>query len=200
RPQMAPISSIMGQIVQIGMWSNDGKTDPLEIRTLADWVVRQRLLTIPGVAQVITMGGGRKQFQVLVNPEELLKYDVTLDEVENAVAESNANATGGYLNLGANEYLVRSLGRIQHAAELQNVVVKTKGERPVLLKQVARVVEAPQVKRGDSSVGDKPGNPAKAAVILTISKQPGADTRELTERITAALDELKPALPADVRV
>ena len=200
RPQMAPISSIMGQIMQIGMWSEDGKTNPLEIRTLADWVVRQRLLTIPGVAQVVTIGGGRKQFQVLVNPEELLKYDVTLQDVEIAVSKSNANATGGYLNLGSNEYLVRSLGRVQHVDELQDVVVKATGERPVLLKQVARIVEAPQVKRGESSVGDTPGQPAKPAVILTVSKQPGADTRLLTDRITAALEELRPALPADVRV
>ncbi len=75
----------MGQILQIGMYSEDGKTDPIEVRTLADWVVRQRLLTIPGVAQVVTMGGGRKQYQVLVNPESLLKYDVTLEDIERAV-------------------------------------------------------------------------------------------------------------------
>jgi len=200
RPQMAPIASIMGQIMQIGMWSDDGKTNPLEIRTLADWVVRQRLLTIPGVAQVVTIGGGRKQFQVLVNPEELLKYDVTLDEVQEAVSKSNANATGGYLNIGSNEYLVRSLGRVQHVEELQNVVVKANVERPILLRQVARVTEAPQVKRGESSVGNEPGKPARPAVILTVSKQPGADTRLLTDRITAALEELKPALPGDVRV
>ena len=87
RPQLAPISSIMGQIMLVGMWSEDGKTDPMEVRTLADWVVRQRLLTVPGVAQVVTMGGGRKQFQVLVNPDELLKYDVTLEDVEQAVAD-----------------------------------------------------------------------------------------------------------------
>src|SRR5262245_3353998 len=124
RPQMAPISSIMGQIVQIGMWSDDGKTDPLEIRTLADWVVRQRLLTIPGVAQVVTIGGGRKQFQVLVNPEALLKYDVTLEDVEQAVAGSNENATGGYLDEGGQELLVRSLGRIQEVQDLESVVVK----------------------------------------------------------------------------
>jgi HME family heavy-metal exporter len=113
RPQMGPISSIMGQIMIIGMWSEGGKTSPMEVRTLADWVVRQRLLTIPKVAQVITMGGGRKQFQVLVNPTALRNYGVTLHEVERAMATSNANATGGYLNEGAREYLVRSIGRLQ---------------------------------------------------------------------------------------
>ena len=111
---MAPISSIMGQIIMIGMWSEGQKTSPMQLRTLADWVVRQRLLTIPGVSQVFVMGGERKQFQVLVNPDELLRYGVTLREVETALAESNENATGGYLQeQGPNEYLVRSLGRIR---------------------------------------------------------------------------------------
>ncbi len=94
----------MGQIMIIGMWSDQGKTSPMELRTLADWVVRQRLLTIPGVSQVFTMGGERKQFQVLIDPGKLLKYGVTLQEVKNAVQLSNRNATGGYLNQqGPNE-------------------------------------------------------------------------------------------------
>ncbi|MGE0769241.1 MAG: efflux RND transporter permease subunit, partial [Hyphomicrobiaceae bacterium] len=194
KPQLAPISSIMGQIMQIGMWSDGAKTSPMEVRTLADWVVRQRLLTIPGVAQVVTMGGGRKQFQVLVNPESLRNYGVTLSEVKRAVAESNANATGGYLNRGGNEFLVRSIGRIQSIQELEDVVVRATTDRPVLLRQVARVVEAPQVKRGDSAVNGEP------AVMLTVSKQPGADTRALTDHIVAALDDLKTSLPADIRV
>lgn len=194
RPQLAPIASIMGQVMQVGMWSEDGKTDPMEVRTLADWVVRQRLLTIPGVAQVITMGGGRKQFQVLVNPEDLVKFDVSLEDVEKAVSASNSNATGGYLNIGANEFLVRGLGRIQSVGELDDVVVKADVERPVLLRNVARVVEGIQVKRGDSSVNGKP------SVILTISKQPGADTRKLTDQVAAALREIQPSLPADVRI
>ncbi|HEY5312494.1 MAG TPA: efflux RND transporter permease subunit, partial [Pirellulales bacterium] len=93
RPQLAPISSIMGQIMLVGMWSAGGPTSPMEVRTLADWVVRQRLLTIPGVAQVVVIGGGRKQFQVLVNPEALLAYDLTLADVEQGVAASNSNTT-----------------------------------------------------------------------------------------------------------
>jgi len=194
RPQLAPVSSIMGQILLIGMWSDDGSTDPIEVRTLADWVVRQRLLTIPGVAQVVTMGGGRKQYQVLVNPESLLTYGVTLEEVEQAVAGSNANATGGYVNIGADEYLVRSLGRAETLEDLRQVVVKPHPERPVLLQQVARVVEAAEVKRGDASVNGFP------AVMLIVSKQPGADTRLLTDQIITALAELKPSLPEDIRI
>ncbi|HWL74646.1 MAG TPA: efflux RND transporter permease subunit, partial [Burkholderiaceae bacterium] len=113
RPQLAPISSIMGQIMLIGMHSKNGETSPLELRTLADWVVRQRLLTIPGVAQVVTIGGERLQYQTLVNPESLVKYGVTLHDVEQALAGSNSNATGGYLDVGTSEFLVRAIGRVQ---------------------------------------------------------------------------------------
>ncbi len=203
-PQLAPISSIMGQILMIGMWSEGNKTSPIEVRTLADWVVRRRLLTIPGVAQVFTMGGGRKQFQVLVNPDQLLKYGVTIHEVKQAVAESNENATGGYLDeQGPSEFLVRSLGRIQTIEDLRKVVVAMRNRRPVLLSQVATVVEGPQVKRGDSSAyvrredGSFEGGPA---VILTINKQPNADTRAVTEKIMEAIAELKPTFSPDIRI
>ena len=194
RPQMGPISSIMGQIMIIGMWSEGGKTSPMEVRTLADWVVRQKLLTIPRVAQVITMGGGRKQFQVLADPNALRTFGVTLHQVEQAMAASNVSAVGGYLNQGAREYMVICNSRLQSIDDIENIVVKGDGERPVLLRQVARVVEGPQARRGDSAVNGSP------AVMLTITKQPGADTRLLTDQITAALDDLKATLPSDIRI
>ncbi|GIW98898.1 MAG: multidrug transporter AcrB [Pirellulaceae bacterium] len=233
RPQLAPISSIMGQILMIGMWSEGGKTSPMKVRTLADWVVRQRLLTIPGVAQVFTIGGGRKQFQVLVNPDELLRYGVTLHDVKRAVAESNQNATGGYLDeQGPYEFLVRSLGRVQTIEDLRKVVVTMRDGRPVLLSQVARVIEGPQVKRGDSSAfvkvesresraeSQKDVSPTLdsrpstldsqpstldsfsggPAVILTVNKQPSADTRAVTDQIMQALAELRPSLPKDIHI
>ncbi len=204
KPQLAPISSIMGQIVMIGMWSEDEKTSPLEVRTLADWVVRQRLLTIPGVSQVFTMGGGRMQFQVLVDPDKLLDYGITLHQVKQACLESNANATGGYLDeQGPNEFLVRALGRVQSVDDLKQVVVTMREGRPVLLSQIATVVEGAQVKRGDSAAyvkqekGDFSGGPA---VILTVNKQPNADTREVTDEILKALADLGPSLPDDIRI
>ena len=176
----------------------------MEVRTLADWVVRQRLLTIPGVSQVFAIGGGRKQFQVLVNPQALLSYGVTLGEIEAALRKSNVNVTGGYLDeQGPNEYLVRALGRIRSVDDLRELVVKIRDGRPVLLSQVARVVEGPEVKRGDSMArvkqpdGRFAGGPA---VLLTVNKQPGADTRRLTERVIEALDELKTSLPPDVHI
>jgi len=203
-PQLAPVSSIMGQIMIVGMWSEGGKTSAMELRTLADWVIRQRLLTIPGISQVFVMGGDRKQFQVLVDPDKLLKFGVTLHEVKRAALESNQNATGGYLDeQGPHELLVRSLGRIQTIQDLEDVVVKIREGRSVLLGQVARVIEGAQVKRGDSAAfarrpdGSFDGGPA---VVLTINKQPQADTRHVTKQITVALEELKASLPEDIRI
>lgn len=204
RPQLAPISSIMGQILVLGMWSDGNKTDPIELRTQADWVIRQRLLTIPGVAQVFTMGGGRKQYQVLIEPESLTRYGVALAEIREALQNSNENATGGYLDQqGPNELLVRGLGRIQSIEDLNKVVVANRGGRAIALAQVARVAEAPQSKRGDSgSYMRQPDGTFSggASVVFTIAKQPGADTRLITERILAAVEDLRPALPKDIRI
>ena len=188
----------------IGMWSEGNKTSPMELRTLADWVVRQRLRTIPGVSQVFVMGGDRKQFQVLVSPDELLRYGVTLHEVETALAESNENVTGGYLERqGPYELLVRSLGRVTTVEQIENVVVDIRDDRPVLLKQMARVIEGPEVKRGDARAavrnedGEWTGGPA---VLLTVNKQPGADTRHITEAVEDALHVMQSSLPPDVRI
>ncbi|XZE35784.1 efflux RND transporter permease subunit [Pirellulaceae bacterium SH501] len=226
QPQLAPISSIMGQILMLGMWSDDAKTSPLELRTSADWVVRQRLLTIPGVSQVFTMGGERKQFQVLVDPDAMTRLGVTLDQVEQAVRKSNENGTGGYLDRqGPSELLVRSLGRITSLAELEMLPVTIRDGRPVLLSQVATVREGAQIKRGDSScfvrIADRrlqnadltaesapnlqspisnlqfSGGPS---VVLTVNKQPGADTRKVTDEVMRAIEELTPSLPSGVRI
>ena len=218
KPTLAPISSIMGQILMLGMWRDDSPVESsdetntakesMELRTLADWVVRQRLLTIPGVSQVFTMGGGRKQFQVLVDPDLMLRYGVTLHQVKQAVVSSNVNTTGGYLDeRGPNELLVRALGRIQSVDDLKKVVITIRDGRPVALTQIARVVEGPQVKRGDSSafvrVGGHESETAFSggpAVVLTINKQPGADTRAITDNILEAVDELADSLPDDIRI
>lgn len=204
RPQLSPISSIMGQIHIVGMYSEGGKTPPMELRTLADWVVRQRLLTIPGVSQVVVMGGERKQFQVLVDPNALIRYGVTLQQVKTALRESNQNTAGGYLDeQGPNEYLVRAIGRVKTIDEIGRIVVVQRKGQSVQLSQVARIVEGPQVKRGDSAAfirtaeGNFDGGPA---VVLTINKQPKADTREVTQAVIEALEELKPSLPPDVRI
>lgn len=194
KPELAPISSLMGQIMLIGITSKNNLTAPMDVRTMADWVVRPRLLTVPGVSQVIVMGGGRKQYQVLVDPDSLISYGVTLHEVEAALEQSNLNSTGGYVRQGAMEFLVRGIGRANSIEELELTVVKAAPQRPVLLREVARIVAAPQAKRGDSSVN---GNPA---VVLTIGKQPQADTRLLSDEIVKALDDLKLSLPKDIEL
>ena len=210
QPQLSPISSIMGQILMLGMWSDDGKLNPMELRTSADWVVRQRILTIPGVSQVFTMGGERKQFQVLVDPDAMTRFGVTLEQVEQAVRESNENGTGGYLDRqGPSELLVRSLGRITSLSDLEMLPVTVRNGQPILLSQVAQVREGAQIKRGDSaafvrreSLDGKPnqnfsGGPA---IVLTVNKQPGADTRRVTDDVMRAIEELRPSLPAGVRI
>lgn len=204
KPQLAPISSIMGQIQIVGMYSEGGKTPPMELRTLADWVVRQRLLTIAGVSQVVVMGGERKQFQVLVDPNKLIRFGVTINQVKTALRNSNQNTAGGYLDeQGPNEYLVRAIGRIKSIDEIDRIVVVQRDGQSIRLSQVARVVEGPQVKRGDSSAftrvanGNFDGGPA---VVLTINKQPKADTRHVTQQVVKALEELKPSLPPDIRI
>ncbi|WP_442481398.1 efflux RND transporter permease subunit [Aeoliella sp. SH292] len=203
RPQLMPISSIMGQIMMIGMVA-DGETTPMQLRTEADWVVRQRLLTIPGVSQVIVMGGQRKQFQVLVDPDRLVQYGVTLSEVSQALKESNENTAGGYLdNQGPEEFLVRSIGRVRTIAEISDIVVRHRDGQSITLGQVADIVEGPQVKRGDSAAfaraedGTMAGGPA---VVLTVLKQPQADTREVTRLVTEALKAIASSLPQDVRL
>ena len=211
-PTLAPVSSIMGQVLMVGMWSETGQTSPMEVRSLADWVVRQRLMTIPGVSQVFTIGGGRLQYQVLVDPDAMRSFDVTMAQVEAAVVASNRNATGGYLDdNGPNEILVRGIGRIQTLDDLRSVPLSSEFERPVTLGDVAEIVQAPQPKRGDASVlvrdlqtvtdgkGASEVN-GGAAVVLTINKQPGVDTRRIDRSIRAAMVDLRRSLPADIRV
>lgn len=220
QPQLAPISSIMGQILMICMWTDNPDVSPMDLRTEADWVVRQRLLTVPGVSQVFTMGGERKQFQVRVNPDAMTRYGVTLDQVEEAVRKSNENGTGGYLDQqGPSEFLVRSLGRIQTIADLQDIPITIREGRPVLLSQVAEIQEGAQVQRGDSSAfvrrneiqgehgqptSDSPSSTSSfsggPAVVLTVNKQPNADTRAVTDDIVEALTELRRSLSPGVRI
>jgi len=204
-PQLAPISSIMGQIMVVGMHRrrSAGEApaggDDLALRTLADWVVRPRLLKISGVAQVVILGGGRKQYQVVVDPAALTEYGVTLEDVESALRRGNLNASGGFSEAGDAEIPIRVLARLgprpeDVVADLKKIPVKASVQRPVLLEQVARIGEGAEPKRGDASVNGLPG------VVLTITKQPHVDTRSLTDEVEAALAQLRPSLPADVAV
>ncbi len=194
QPRLGPLSSLLGQIMLIGMWSETDATEPMELRTLADWVVKKRLQQIPGISEVITMGGGRKQYHVLVDLHQLHKFEVTLQDIEQALAESNLNVNGGYVDRNSREFLVRGIGRLTSIGQLNRVVVRADSQRAVLLENVATIKPFPQVKRGDATINGKPG------VVLTIQKQPLTDTRYLSDKINSALKELRPGMPSDVKL
>jgi len=193
-PVMGPISSIMGEIMLIGLSSEGGKTAPMDIRSIADWTVRQRLLTIPGVSQVIPIGGGVKQYQVLASPEKMAAFGVTLDRVVETAAKSQVNTAGGFLEGANQEALVRNIGRTTSLEDIANSVVESRNGVPILLKDVADVQFGKQVMRGDAGVNGTP------AVIVSVQKQPGMDTIKLTAEVEKALDELKKGLPPDVKI
>ena len=196
-PVMGPISSIMGEIMLVGMQS--AALPPMEVRSLADWVVRPVLLSIPGVSQVTVMGGELKQFQVKADPERLRLYGLTLEDLERALEQGNQNTGGGFIVSRGGELVVRNLGRVRDVADIESTLIDTRtaedghSTRPILVRDVARVVEAgAPIKRGDGSMLASP------AVIMAVQKQPDADTRKLTARIDEELARLKPTLPESV--
>lgn len=193
-PVMGPISSIMGEIQLVGLYSKDDKTLPQDVRTIADWTIRPRLMSIPGISQVISIGGGVKQYQILISSEKLKKTQLSLDDVEKALSSVSKNSTGGFIDLDKKEYLIRNIGQIRSVEELESSVVGLHLGRPVLVKDIAEVKIGSQVKRGDGSVN---GN---AAVIMSIQKQPGSSTIDLTKEIEKAFDEIQRGLPKDIIV
>jgi CzcA family heavy metal efflux pump len=169
----------------------------MDLRTTADWIIRPRLLKLPGIAEVIVMGGDVKQYQVLVDPAKLQEYNVSLQDIEAAIQANNLNTSGGFLEEGQTERPVRIIGRLgplpeQVIDDLLKIPVKLGPDRAVLLRHVATVQEGPAPKRGDASIDGNPG------VVITIVKQPHADTRKLTDEVKAALRETAATMPADV--
>jgi CzcA family heavy metal efflux pump len=191
-PALGPISSTMGEIMEISMTSTE--TSPMELRSIADWIVRPRLLGVSGVSQVMIIGGEMKQYQILIDPAKLTDYKLTVEEVVEAVTESNSNASGGFMERPNEEYLIRIRARAYTSEDLGNSVITVRDSVPILVKNIAAVQEAPALKRGDGSFN---GNPA---VVATIQKQPNANTLELTDSIEATLASLGASLPPDVVV
>jgi CzcA family heavy metal efflux pump len=196
-PVMGPVSSIMGEILLIGLQSPTHS--PMEVRSLADWVVRPALLSVSGVSQVTVMGGELKQFQVKADPDRLRLFDLTMEDLEAALARSNENTGGGFIVGRSQEFVVRNIGRVQTVVDIENslVAIRTSPDahanRAVLVGDVASVVEAgSSIKRGEGSMNGSP------AVIMAVQKQPTADTRDLTRRIDAAIEGLHATLPADL--
>ncbi len=191
-PTMAPISSIMGEVMLLGIRSDS--LSPMELRTLADWTIRPRIKSIGGIANVIVIGGDYKQYQVLANPEKLKYYDVTLGELLEKVQESNVNAPGGFLNEYGNQYIVKGSGRAYSVEHLEEAVLKNVNGQTIKIKDIADVQIGAADKIGDGSLNADP------AVILTISKQPDVNTLELTERLDEAIADLNKTLPESVEI
>ncbi|MDO5307960.1 MAG: efflux RND transporter permease subunit [Planctomycetia bacterium] len=200
-PQMTPISSVMGQILTLAIYSEDGSTSPMTLRTIADWDVRRLLLSHQGVSEAFVMGGEKRQYQVLLRPEDLLHLDITVEEVEEALEQSNVNVTGGFLTKqGPKQYLVRSIGRIQSYDDLKTLVVKSSVDPPIQLCQVADVVEGASTAVGDASVALRQADGTRfesPAVAVTVEKQPHQDARKLTQSILCDLASLQERLQQD---
>ena len=191
-PVMGPISSVMGQIMLVGVSADS--TSASELRTLADFTIRRRLMSIKGISQVIPIGGERKQYQVLISSAKLKQFNLSIDDVDNALLLTNQNTTGGFYDQYGSEVLIRNIGRANTLEDLKSTVVSNKDGLPVLLSQVAEVKFGGAIKRGDASINGKP------SVILTVEKQPGASTVDLTDEVKTALEELQITLPKDVKL
>ncbi|MDP2004418.1 MAG: efflux RND transporter permease subunit, partial [Rubrivivax sp.] len=189
-PHMGPISSIMGEIMQIAIPVDPSKISAMAVREYADWVLRPRLLSVPGVAQVIPIGGEVRQFQVQPNTTRMAELGITHDQLEGALKGFSSNTSGGFLELNGREVLIRNLGRTSRLDDLSNLALTAKDGQAILLRQIAEVTFAAAPRRGDAGVEGKP------AVILGIQKQPTADTIALTRSIEEALVGLKSSLPA----
>ncbi|MCG8329992.1 MAG: efflux RND transporter permease subunit [Chitinophagales bacterium] len=191
-PVLAPISSIMGEIMMMGLSSDS--LPPMELRALADWTIRPQLLAVNGVAQVIVIGGEYKQYQVLASPEKMKYYGISLSELEEAVAASTLNASGGFINEYGNQYIIKGEGRTNDVEQIGLTVIKRHGTIPISIRDVAEVKIGAAPKIGDGAVMGEP------AVVMTILKQPNANTLALTQSIDEAMAGIQKQLPNGVKV
>lgn len=191
-PTLAPITSIMGEIMFIALHSD--RHDSMELKTTADWVLRRRLLAIPGVAEVIPNGGDTRQFQVVADPARMDALGITLDRLMEAVAGSNENTSAGFYVENGQEFLIHGRGRVRDVEDIGAIFVAERGGLPVLVRDVGEVRLGPASKRGTASHNGRP------AVVIGIQKQPGANTLELTQRIDGVLADIERTLPPGMKV
>ncbi|MEX0805343.1 MAG: efflux RND transporter permease subunit [Candidatus Binatia bacterium] len=192
RPVLAPVSSIMGEIMFISLTSD--KQSPMELRSTADWVIRPRLLAVPGVSQVTPIGGDLKEYQVIISRQKMASSGVTLNQVIAAVKGTNQNTSAGFYVEGGQEYLIHGIGRVTRIQDIANTVVDLNNGRPVLVSHLADVRIGPAIKRGEGSTQ------GKSAVILGLQKQPGANTLTLTRELDRTLDEIQKILPTGMAI
>ncbi len=204
-PYMTPVASLMGNILLIGLADPTAETSPRDLRTLADWTVARRLQSIPGIAEVLSMGGGVKQVQVQPDPDKMLALGVSFEQIHEAAQQAVKNTTGGFLTESAQEIMVRNLAMTTDLEEISNTVVSYENDRPIRLRDVAELVWDIAPMRGDAGLGTKQlakdgqaqGYPG---VILSVTKSPGFDTIELTRQVEAVLVDLKASLPEGVEL
>lgn len=192
QPYLTPVTSLMGEILLIGVRSVDGQMEPMEVRTLADWTIRRRLQSIAGIAEVLNMGGGVKQAQVQPDPWKMQANGVSLQELMEAARQAASNSTGGFIDQGAQEIMVRNLAMTVDLEDIAGTVVKVVRDRPICIRDVATVAWGTEPMRGDAGVNGVPG------VIMSVVKAPGFDTIDLTERIEAAVAAMQGTLPEGV--
>lgn len=193
-PVMGPVSSIMGEIQFVGLVSPDNSVSPMDLRSTADWLVRPRLMTIPGISQVVVMGGELKQYQILVSSEKLQSKLISLEELKHALSEISENTTGGFIDIGEKEFLIRPLARVESLEDIENSAIGMHLGIPVYVKDVAEVKLGPKFKRGEGSIN------GQHSVIMTIQKQPGASTIDLTHSIDEMLIDFKKSLPKGIEI
>jgi len=203
QPFMTPVASLMGEILLVGVRSTikegePGYIHPRDVRALADWTIKRRLQSISGIAEILNMGGGVKQIEIQPDPFRMQANDVGFDELEKAAEDSANTTTGGFINTGPTEIMVRNLAMTVQLEDIARTVIKKVNDRPILISDVAKVVWGVEAMRGDATVSQNPEKSPTYGVIMSITKAPGFDTRALTEQIKTALDDLKTTFPKGV--
>ena len=193
-PFMTPVASLMGEIMLVGLRSPGGEVSPRDLRTLADWTIRRRFQSIPGVAEVLSMGGGVKQLHVHPDPDHMLAHGVSFDELLDATQNAALNTTGGFLTSGPQEIMVRNLAMTTRTDDIARTVVKHVNDRPITIGDVSDVVWDVEPMRGDAAVNGTPG------VILSVTKSPGFDTLDLTAEMEKAIEDLRRTLPEGIEI
>ena len=203
-PFMTPVASLMGEILLVGVRSTikegePGYLPPSEVRSIADWTIKRRLQSIPGIAEILNMGGGVKRIEIQPDLWRMQANGVTMEELKKAAVESASTTTGGFIDVGSTEIMVRNLAMTTQLDDIAETVVKKVNDRPIAIGDVAKVVWGIEPMRGDANIAVSPEKTTTPAVVMSITKAPGFDTLRLTEEIEKAIAELEPTLPAGVK-
>ncbi len=203
QPFITPVASLMGEILLVGVRSTikegePGYLPPSEVRSIADWTIKRRLQSISGIAEILNMGGGIKQIEIQPDPYRMQANGVSFDELEKAASEAASTTTGGFINTGTTEIMVRNLAMTVQLGDIASTVIKQVNDRPISIGDVAKVVWGIEPMRGDATISQHPEKTPTYGVIMSVTKAPGFDTRALTGEITKALDELKASFPKGV--